>query len=353
MFPFRLTAEFSLALRYGIFREGRFMGRVLDEWIVDSQEFIHSKLPHLIVIAAIAFLLNKLLQVVTRRMVNVAELHTAAPGRVAEVKTLAGVIRATGLAIIGVIAGMQFLDAMGVNLAPLLASAGIAGVAIGLAAQNIVKDMFNGVLILVEGQFNVGDTVRLAGLAGTVESMTLRKTTVRDGDGTLYVIPNSQITTVANLSVKYSVATINISVDFSANPDQVMALLKEIAMEVRNSEQFKRLFVADPQILGVDSIKGSQLIFPVVFKTLPTQQYGPVREFQRRVRLALEENHLLPGDPLRVFSAFAGSGNAAESAGARPLGNPLEAEAAAREAEHAAPDPTTLKPQETNPFSGE
>ena len=109
-------------------------------------------------------------------------------------------IRATGLAIIGLIAGMQFLDALGFNLAPLLASAGIAGVAIGLAAQNIVRDMFNGILILVEGQFNVGDTVRLAGLSGTVEAMTLRKTTVRDGDGTLYVIPNSQITTVANLS---------------------------------------------------------------------------------------------------------------------------------------------------------
>ena len=324
MFPFRLTAEFSLALRCGIFREGRFMGRVLDEWIVDSQEFIHSKLPHLIVIAAIAFLLNKLLQVVTRRMVNVAELHTAAPGRVAEVKTLAGVIRATGLAIIGVIAGMQFLDAMGVNLAPLLASAGIAGVAIGLAAQNIVKDMFNGVLILVEDQFNVGDTVRLAGLTGTVEAMTLRKTTVRDGDGTLYVIPNSQITTVANLSVDYSVATINVSVDFSANPDQVMELLKENrdggAEQRANSSD---VFVADPQVLGVDSVKGSQLIFPVVFKTLATQQYGPVREFQRRVRLALEENHLLPGDPQPGVQRVCGERERGRDAGARPSGNPL------------------------------
>src|SRR6185437_12061830 len=120
-------------------------------------------------------------------------------GRVAEVRTLAGVIRATGLAIIGTIVGLQVLAALGMNLAPLLTSAGIAGVAIGLAAQTIVKDMFNGILILVEGQFNVGDTVKLAGVQGVVEAMTLRKTTLRDGDGTLYVIPNSQITTVANL----------------------------------------------------------------------------------------------------------------------------------------------------------
>ncbi|HTW62114.1 MAG TPA: mechanosensitive ion channel family protein [Terracidiphilus sp.] len=346
MFAFRLAAGISLALRWGIFREGRFMGKVLDEWIADSQEFLHTKLPHLIVIALIAFLLNKLLRIVTNRMVRLAERHSGGSGRVAEVKTLASVIRGTGLAVIGAIAGMQFLDALGINLTPLLASAGVAGVAIGLAAQNIVKDMFNGVLFLVEGQFNVGDQVRLAGLAGTVEAMTLRKTTVRDGDGTLYVIPNSQITTVANLSVGYSLATVNVSVDFSANPDEVQALLKQVAMDVRTLPQFKDLFVADPQVLGVDSVKGSQLIFPVQFKTRATQQYGPMREFQRRVRLALEEHHMLPGDPLRVYGAKTGDG---QRAGA-PRPHP-EQEAEAREPEPV--DPTTIKPQETNPFSGE
>jgi len=172
-----------------------------------------------------------------------------------------------------------------------------------------------------------------------VESMTLRKTTVRDGDGTLYVIPNSQITTVANLSIGYSVATVNVSVDFSANPDQVLNLLRTIAMDVRTSDAFKDVFLADPQILGVDSMKGSQLIFPVVFKTRATQQYGPTREFQRRVRLALEEHHMLPGDPNRVFGAFG------ETKAAQPT---HEAD------EHAAsPDPTTLKPHEVNPFSSE
>jgi small conductance mechanosensitive channel len=169
--------------------------------------------------------------------------------------------------------------------------------------------------------------------------MTLRKTTVRDGDGTLYIIPNSQITTVANLSVGYSVATVNVSVDFSANPDKVLELLKGIAMEIRNSAEFREVFVDDPQILGVDAIKGSELIFPVVFKTLATQQYAPVREFRRRVRLALEEQALLPGDPNRVFNTFMDS---AASSRSRPT-----TEAAP---EH---DPTTLKPREGNPFSSE
>ena len=198
---------FFLASRTGWFAEGRFLGRVLDEWVVDAQEFIRVKLPHLLVIAAIAFLLNRLLRVITSHMTLAAKRSAASPERLAQVRTLSGIIRTTGLAIIGLIAGLQFLDALGVNLAPLLASAGVAGIAIGLAAQNIVKDVLNGILILIEDQFNVGDTVRLAGLAGTVEAMTLRKTTVRDADGTLYMIPNSQIGTVANLSVGYSVAT--------------------------------------------------------------------------------------------------------------------------------------------------
>jgi small conductance mechanosensitive channel len=326
-----------LAARTGLFAEERFLGRVVDEWAVDAQEFIRVKLPHLLVVAVIAFVLMRLLGLITFHMIRAAERHSSTPAHIAQVKTVAGIVRTTGLAIIWLIAGLQILDALGVNLAPLLASAGIAGIALGLAAQNIVKDVLNGILILIEDQFNVGDTVRLAGVAGTVEAMTLRETAVRDADGTLYIIPNSQITTVANLSVGYSVATVNVSVDFSANPDKVLELLRGIAMEIRGSEEFREIFVADPQILGVDAIKGSELIYPVVFKTLATKQYAPVREFRRRVRLALEEKHLLPGDPNRVFNTF------------------MDKAASARPAMEAAPgaDPTTLKPQGSNPFSSE
>jgi small conductance mechanosensitive channel len=330
---------FLMAQRTGLFAEGRFMGRVLDEWVNDTQEFLHAKLPHLVVVVAIAFFLSYLMRLLTNRMLRVAERHAADTIRIAQVKTLSGVIRATGISIILVIFGLQFLEILGLNLGPLLASAGIAGVAIGLAAQTIVKDVLNGVLILIEDQFNVGDVVKIAGLTGTVEAMTLRKTTIRDGDGTLYVVPNSQITTVANQSIGYSVATVNVSVDFSANPDQVAKLLADIANEVRNSDEFKPLFVADPQVLGVDAIKGSELIFPVVFKTQATKQYGPIREFRRRVRLALEEHNLMPGNPYRVFNAF---GEQASNASGEP------APAAAPEA-----DPTLVKPQESNPFSGE
>ena len=312
-----------------------FFGKVLEEWIGDTQEFIRLKLPHLLVAALIGFALYRVLSLITSRMVRIAEQHAAGHIRVSQVRTMAGVIRATGMTVIAAIVTMQFLAAIGVNLAPLLGTAGIAGVAIGLAAQNIFRDLLNGIIILLEDQFNVGDTIKIAGVSGVVESMTLRKTILRDGsDGTVYVIPNSQITTVANQSVDYSVATVNVSVDFSAHPDKVMDMLKEIAMNVRTTDDFKDLFVADPQVLGVDAVKGSELIFPVVFKTKPTKQYGPVREFKRRVRLALEEKHLLPGDPYRVYSGV--------NDGKAPT---------ARFGDSPKPDPTTIKPQESNPFA--
>jgi small-conductance mechanosensitive channel len=180
----------------------------------------------------------------------------------------------------------------------------------------------------------VGDVVTLAGMTGTVISMTLRKTTVRGFDGTIYIIPNSQITNVANQSRDFSVSTLNVSVDFSANPDLVIPLLKKIALEVRNDPAYKDIFIDDPQVFGVDSIKGTEVIYPVQFKTLPRKQYDAMRETQRRIRLALEEHNMLPGSPYRVLSGV--------PAGAGADTGPAKAA-----------DPTTAKPNETNPFTGE
>jgi moderate conductance mechanosensitive channel len=313
-----------------------FLRGLNQEWLSDVQEFLHVGLPKLLFIALYAWALILLVNFVTGRIMKVAERRdTVGPARGAQVRTLATVIRATGIVIVGFLAFLQIMEnVLHFNLGPFLASAGVAGVAIGLAAQTIVKDVLNGVLILIEDQYNVGDVVTLAGMTGVVDSMTLRKTTVRGFDGTLYIIPNSQITNVANQSRDFSVSTLNVSVDFSANPDQVIPLLKQIALEVRNEPAFKDVFIADPQVFGVDSIKGTEVIYPIQIRTLPRKQFDPMREMQRRIRLALEEHNLLPGSPYRVLS---GSG-----------------QTAAREAEGPKPaDPTTAKPNETNPFTGE
>ena len=313
-----------------------FFRTIDDKWVADLQDFIHRALPKIVVIMIGAWILTRFLKLITKHVLKVAERHSGGVGHISQVRTLTSVIRATGIGIIAFLAALEILPLLGFKLEPLLASAGVAGVALGLAAQTIVKDCLNGVLILMEDQYNVGDVVRLAGLAGTVEGMTLRRTMVRDGDGTLYIIPNSQVTTVANLTRDYSVATINVSVDFSADPDQVMALLKEVAMGVRNDPAYKDVFLADPTLLGVDAIKGSQVIYPVQLRTRPNQQWAAMRETQRRIRIALAEHHFLPGDPLRVFGH-----------GAVPPQELSEA------AEAKAADPTAAKSNEVNPFTGE
>ncbi|WP_252263377.1 mechanosensitive ion channel family protein [Paracidobacterium acidisoli] len=310
------------------------------EYVQDLQDFLHDKLPRLIAVAVAAWLLSRLLNVISARVIRTAERHSTGAGHLAQVKTLTAVVRATGIGVIAVIAALYILPLLGFNLGPLLTSAGVAGVAIGLAAQTIVKDCLNGFLILVEDQYNVGDVVRLAGLSGTVETMSLRKTMVRDSDGTLYVIPNSQITTVANLTRDFSVATINVSVDFSAKPDEVMSLLKEVAMGVRSDPAYSAVYLADPTLLGVDSIKGSQVIYPVQLRTKANQQWAAMRETQRRIRIALDAHGMLPGDPLRVYNPLSPS--------AQPPVTGAETAAAVKP-----PDPTTAKPNEINPFTGE
>lgn len=298
-------------------------------------------LPKVLIIGLLAWGLIRVISYFTGRMARIAEKHAAAATRISQVRTISSVLRATGIGVVSFLAVLQILPLLGFNLAPLLASAGVAGVAIGLACQTVVKDCLNGVLILVEDQFNVGDWITVAGLTGQVEAMSLRKTTLRDGDGTIYFVPNSQITSVANKTRDFSVATVNVDVDFSADPDEVIKVLTEVAMGVRNDPTFKDAFLADPTLLGVDAIKGSQVIYPIILKTRANQQWGPKRELQRRIRIALEEHHMLPGDPLRVFTAHGpqalGAGAGASHGAAAPP----------------PPDPTSAKPQEVNPFTGE
>ena len=316
-----------------------FFGALGRDWLGDLQSFLHVGLPKLLFIAAGTWALIMAVNFITGRIIHAAE-HRKSVGiiRSGQVRTLASVVRATGIGIVVFLALLQVLEnVLNFNLGPLLASAGVAGVALGLAAQTIVKDVLNGILILVEDQYTVGDVVTLAGMTGVVDSMTLRKTTLRGFDGTLYIIPNSQITNVANQSREFSVSTVNISVDFSANPDQVIPLLKRIALEIYNDPAYKSVFLEEPKVLGVDSIKGSEVIYPIQVKTLARQQFDALREMQRRIRLALEEQHMLPGSPYRVVN-LPGQPSAALTAGGTAAAAPV-------------PDPTTAKPNEVNPFA--
>src|SRR5579875_220994 len=317
-----MTSAFQTVLtQHATVAQGHFFSDLGQHYLSDLLSFARNKLPRVLVVLICAWILIRAMGIIAHRVVRAAEQRSTRPAHLGQVKTLTGVVRATGIAVVCILAVLEVFPLLGFNLGPLLTSAGVAGVAIGLAAQTIVKDCLNGFLILVEDQYNVGDVIKVAGLTGTVEEMSLRKTILRDGDGTLYTVPNSQITTVANKTRDFSLATINVSVDFSANPEEVMKILQKAAMSVRQDPAYSELFLADPVLLGVDTIQGSQVIYPVQLRTKPNKQWGPMRELQKRIRLALEEHHILPGDPYRVFSIDGPSSPAEVKSSSGPAAN--------------------------------
>ncbi len=261
-------------------------------------QFVANDLPRLVVVLVIAFTLQRIIAIFVNRLRRRADKQVGNSQRAAQLRTVAAIVRATSYGLIGFIVLLHILSLFNINLTPLLASAGVVGVGIGLGAQSIFKDMINGIFILVEDQYNVGEVVTIAGLKGTVEDLTLRLTRLRDGEGTLYVIPNSQIASVANFSRDYSVASLPVSVDASANPDRVMALLRKVAAEVRHDSAFKQVIIADPDILGVDKINGREVIYPVNLRVRANQRDPVLRELRRRIILAFEKE----GIPLGVSS---------------------------------------------------
>ena len=278
--------------------------RVIERgWRNDIILIIQNKLPKFVAVLLIVYALHRLVLYSVKRLRRRADSQARISfHRAAQLRTIAAIIRATSYSIFGFIVFLQILNLLNIAYQPILASAGILGVAIGLGAQSIFKDMINGVLIVVEDQYNVGETVSLAGLRGTVEDLTLRKTNVRDADGTLYIIPNSQIATVSNLSRDYAVATLNVSVDASANPDKVIAILGNVANEVRNEPEFRDIAVADPVILGVDKIEGRAVTYPVQIRVHTNRRDVILRELRRRVILAFEKDGIpLGNDPANML----------------------------------------------------
>jgi moderate conductance mechanosensitive channel len=273
------------------------------DWQNDIIFVIQNRLPKFLAVLLIVFVLHRIVLYFVKRLRRRADSQARINfHRAAQLRTMASTIRATSYGVFGFIILLQVLNLFDIPYQPILASAGILGVAIGLGAQSIFKDMINGILILVEDQYNVGEIVNIAGLKGTVEDLSLRRTTVRDADGTLYIIPNSQIATVSNLSRDYAVATLNVSVDASANPDKVIAILGGVANQVRNDPAFKDIAVADPVILGVDKIEGRAVTYPVQLRVRTNQRDVVLRELRRRVILAFEKDGIpLGNDPANML----------------------------------------------------
>jgi moderate conductance mechanosensitive channel len=275
--------------------------QLVDRWRIAGLEFLQDKVPTILVDLILAIILIRLLKMITRPLARYS--REAAPGGVRgqQLRTLGGVINGVGLFVIVFVTGLQILPLLNINIAPLLASAGIAGLAIGFGAQTLVKDVINGFFILLESQYDIGDMIRVAGVAGTVEYMTLRRTVLRDVDGAVHVIPNSQITIVSNLTRDWAQITLHISVGYSENSERVIELLKEIGRDVRNDPFYGELLVAEPEVPGIERVAGTEVDYLMLAKTRPGKQYAVKRELRRRIKDCFEKNNIQPGGSAKVY----------------------------------------------------
>jgi moderate conductance mechanosensitive channel len=208
----------------------------------------------------------------------------------ARAQTLAQVLRSIATAVIWSIALLTVLGEVGVDLAPLIAGAGIAGVALGFGAQSLVKDFLTGFFMLVEDQCGIGDIVDVGEAEGVVEGVSLRVTRVRDVSGTLWHVPNGQIERVANKSQEWSRALLDVAVDYSTSPDQASEVIKATADEMWRDEAWAGFILAEPEVWGVQDFGDDAMLIRLVVRTEPSEQWKVMRELRRRMWFAFQEN---------------------------------------------------------------
>lgn len=287
------------------------VGQLIGHWRADALNFLRVDAPKLLIIVVVTFVLVRLLKAGTRRLRSIGEgkgLPTGLPTglRAQQLRTLSGVVHSAGVFVLLFLALLQILPVLGINMGPLLAGAGIAGLAIGFGAQALVHDVINGFFILMENQYEVGDTVRVGGITGTVERMTLRATLLRDDLGALSTVPNGKIDIVSNLTRDWAQVALHVSAAYSENSDKVISVLKEVGKDLAGDPDFSGMLVSDPQVPGIERVSGTEVDYMILVKARPGTQYAVTRELRRRIKESFEKNNIQPGGPGGIFLVQAG-----------------------------------------------
>lgn len=274
---------------------------MLYTWQGDITNWGRYAAPRLIGIIVVAFILLQLLKVVTRKLEGFSQkpLHTGL--RAQQLKTLASVIGSVGTVIIYFLAGMQLLPLFGIDARPILASAGIVGLAVGFGAQTLVKDVINGFFILFENQYDIGDVVKIAGVSGTVEQVTLRHTLLRDANGTVHLIPNSEIKVVSNLTRDWSQVMLSVVTDYTEDSDRINKLLAKVGSEMYHDASLKDVLVSEPEVPGIERVSGHEMEFLMTAKVTPGSQWRVSREMRRRIKQCFDKEGVRMPVPAKTF----------------------------------------------------
>lgn len=215
------------------------------------------------------------------------------------VTTLGSLLRNVVDVVLVVVVVLTVLASFGVPMAPLLASAGVGGVALGFGAQSLVKDYLSGIFMLAEDQFGVGDMIQVGGLSGTVQEVTLRVTKLRDPSGTVWYVRNGEVLTLGNVSQGFSTAMVEVPVAIDEDPDRVQDVLRAAVGTMGEEPEWSEVLLENPTVLGVESMSEGTMVLRILLKTGPDKQWGPMREVRARAQRALASagvrGPILPG----------------------------------------------------------
>ncbi|MBE7325149.1 mechanosensitive ion channel family protein [Nocardioides sp. Y6] len=204
--------------------------------------------------------------------------------RVQRAKTIGSLLKSMISGVLVAVALTMVLSELGVNIAPILASAGIVGIALGFGAQALVKDFLSGIFMIFEDQYGVGDVVDLGEASGTVEAVTLRVTRLRDINGTVWYVRNGEILRVGNMSQNWARAVLDVTVSYEADLVEVRRVLAEVATDLWHDEEFRGRVVEEPEVPGVESMTAEGVVVRVTVKTAPMEQWGVARTLRERIK---------------------------------------------------------------------
>jgi small-conductance mechanosensitive channel len=222
--------------------------------------------------------------------------------RSARLRTLLPLLRSTLMITILLVAGLMVLSQIGINIGPLLAGAGIVGVAIGFGSQKLVQDLITGIFLLLENAMQVGDWVTVSGLSGTVENLSVRTIRLRAGDGSVHIIPFSSVTSVTNVNRGLGNASVNVTVDYAEDTDRVCEELKQIVVGMRAEPDFASKMLSDLQLWGVDKVDGAEVTIAGQVVCTDSGRWSVQREFNRRMKMRFQELGIHLFNPMRTIT---------------------------------------------------
>jgi small-conductance mechanosensitive channel len=281
------------------------MAAMVDRQTIENWFLEHG--PYILAILAIAYILYRVAKLIMPKMATrwVGQLGKGRRAREELEKrrhTLSNVLTRWVTALIVVVAILMILSEVGISITPVLATAGVAGIVIGFGAQSVVKDLLRGTFIVAQNLYNKGDVVKVAGITGLVEDVSIWRTTMRDLDGIVHTIPSGEITTVSNYTKEWSRINLNIPVAYGEDLDRVIEVINRVGEELTHDKTFGPMILGAPKVLRVDNFGDSGIEIKVLGETKPLKQWDVMGELRKRIKKAFDEEGIeIPWPHVKLY----------------------------------------------------